>query len=498
MSAMLRYTCLVSVALFLFQSTFAEDPIRGYLANPGSVNEPVKSVFFFAGNWRSGVQFYDYNPSDNRGLYTIHPSDARHLGWSENQANRDFAVQTMTDAGVNVINMSCWGLPGTDNWAFWSPMQTSTSSHDELFDATLGEEILIAPYIESFAPTDNHDGYFFADDFPGTISDPAPILVSLIEDLVNRYLVNPANPQWPSKWVRVYDKNGLERHLVSIIHVASNQASITDQDFAEGFDLVAGAVLESTGIHVGFALDILPPDSYAPGAFKATPSLTGSWLAQQASVLAIQCFLPEIWTGMSDENDLITWKNIYHTSWINTGIPFIHDLTPGYDAHIVFPSSPVFGNTQSWRDLQTQAINDFGSQSFTFNAWNGYTEGFAGVPTLQYGDASYNWICTHFGGNCTSSNELMNRDFRQENLEVLPNPVIHHVKVRLKDQGENIISYKIVTSKGIPSGAWKVEHDHSPVCSIDIDMGNMLPGLYLLEVQTERSTYVKKILKVGE
>ena len=134
---MLRYTCLVSVALFLFQFTFAVDPIRGYLANPGFVNQPVKSVFFFAGNWRNGVQFYDYNPSDNRGLYTVHPSDARHLGWSENQANRDFAVQTMIDAGVNVINMSYWGLPGTDNWAFWSPMQTSTSSHNELFNAAL-------------------------------------------------------------------------------------------------------------------------------------------------------------------------------------------------------------------------------------------------------------------------------------------------------------------------------------------------------------------------
>ena len=215
-------------------------------------------------------------------------------------------------------------------------------------------------------------------------------------------------------------------------------------------------------------------------------------------MLAIQCFLPEIWTGMNDESDLITWKNVYHTSWINTGIPFIHDLTPGYDAHIVFPSSPVFGNTQSWRDLQTQAINDFGSQSFTFNAWNGYTEGFAGVPTVQYGDASYNWICTHFGGNCTNSNELMKWHFRQENLEILPNPVLHHMKVHLKDQGENIISYKIVTSKGIPNIVWKAENDSSPVFSIDIDMGNMFTGLYLLKVQTERSTYVKKILKVGE
>jgi hypothetical protein len=137
---------------------------------------------------------------------------------------------------------------------------------------------------------------------------------------------------------------------------------------------------------------------FAAGNFKAIPTSTGSWLAQQESVLAIQCFLPEIWTGMSNESALITWKRNYHLSWKNTGIPFIHDLTPGYDAHIVFPSSPVYGNTQSWRDLQTQAIGDFGSQSLTFNAWNGYTEGMAGVPSVQYGDAAYFWKCTHFGG----------------------------------------------------------------------------------------------------
>ncbi len=69
----------------LYQLAFAADPEPGYLANPGFENEAIKSVFFFTGNWRNGVQFYDYMPSDNRGLYTLHPTDARHLGWSENQ-----------------------------------------------------------------------------------------------------------------------------------------------------------------------------------------------------------------------------------------------------------------------------------------------------------------------------------------------------------------------------------------------------------------------------
>jgi len=480
----------------LFQFAFAADPEPGSLANPGFENDAIKSVFFFSGNWRNGIQFYDYNPSDNRGLYTLHPSDARHLGWSENQSNRDFTVQSMVDAGVNVINMSYWGLPGTDNWAYWSPMQSSTTSHDELFNAALGKEILIAPYIESFAQTDDYEAYIFADDFPGTIANPAPLLVSKIEDLVNRYLVSPANSQWPSKWARVYDQNGLERYLVSIIHVSSNQGSITDQDFAAGFSRVAEVVFENTGVLVGFALDVLPPDSYAPGNFKATPTSTGSWLAQQESVLAIQCFLPEIWTGESNENALITWKRNYHLSWKNTGIPFIHDLTPGYDAHIVFPASPVYGNTQSWRDLQSQAVGDFGSKSLTFNAWNGYTEGMAGVPTVQYGDATYFWMCSHFAGNCSNSSERMSLEFSQENLELLPNPVISFTEIRLRDQHEYLLSYEIVDSNGVALKVRKTSQNNSPVSSIDIQMEDIQPGLYFLIVKTNKSSYTKKVMKL--
>lgn len=490
-----KFSAFLCLAMVLFQCAFAQDPVPGYLANPGYENEAINSVFFFSGNWRNGLQFYDYNPSDNRGLYTLHPGDARHLGWSENQSNRDFAVQSMIDAGVNVINMSYWGLPGTDNWAFWAPMQSSTTSHDELFNASLGKEILVAPYIESFAQTDDYDRFSFADDFPGTYANPAPLLVSMIEDLFDRYLVNPDHAQWPSKWARIYDQDGQERYLVSVIHVASNQASITDQAFAEGFDRVAEVVFENTGVHVGFALDILPPDNYAPGNFKATPGSTGSWLVQQESVLAIQCFLPEIWTGMSNENTLNTWKRNYLLSWKNTGIPLIHDLTPGYDAHILFPSSPVYGNTQSWRNLQSQAISDFGSQSLTFNAWNGYTEGMAGVPSVQYGDASYSWMCTHFGGSCSNSIEEVNPESSQGNLEIIPNPVLSNTELRLRDQSEHIISYELINSKGIVLHARLINRPNGPVSSIQIPMEDMLPGLYFLRVKTNRSTYATKVLK---
>jgi hypothetical protein len=392
--------------------------------------------------------------------------------------------------------MSYWGLPGTDNWAYWAPMQSSTASHDELFNAALGKGVLIAPYIESFALTEKDNGFSFADDFPGTYDNPAPLLVSMIEDLVDRYLVSPGNSQWPSKWARVYDQDGQERYLVSIIHVASNQASMTDQAFAAGFGRVAEVIFESTGVHVGFALDVLPPDNYAPGTFKATPASTGSWLAQEESVLAIQCFLPEIWTGMSNENDLNTWKRNYLSSWKNTGIPLIHDLTPGYDAHILFPSSPVYGNTQTWRTLQSQAISDFGSQSLTFNSWNGFTEGMAGMPTVQYGSDTYSWLCTHFGGACSSSAESMKGEVPDEDLEILPNPVLHHAEVRLKDQTEQLISYTLVNGSGMILKSRNMNPQNGSVSSFDLPVEDLLPGMFFLIVKTNRSTYARKVLKL--
>jgi hypothetical protein len=372
--------------------TLQAGPEWGRLASPGFENHPIKSTFFFAGNWRNGVQFYETNPSSNIHLYTIHPSDSRHLGWSEREAYRRFAVTTMVDAGINVINMSYWGPRGTDNWAHWAPMQTSTYAHDELFTLATEQNILIAPYIESYAATPQSPGFSFMDDFPGSAQNPAPNLITHITDLLDRYLIHPQNTDWPAQWAQVYDQNGEKRYLFSIIHVASNQGGVTDELFSEGFDRVADKVYEDTGIRIGFALDILPLGTNAPGFFKATPQNTGSWLAQQSSVLAVSCFIPEIWTGSSDDTFLAQWKRQFSSDWIDTGIPFIQDISPGYDAHIVFPGSPIYGNTEQWRQSLSQIIEDLDSEGITFNAWNGYTEGFAGVPTLQYGDASSRWL----------------------------------------------------------------------------------------------------------
>jgi hypothetical protein len=287
-------------------ATLPEDAIWGRLANPGFENEPIKSAFFFAGNARDGVQFYEWNPSPNMNLYTIHPFDERHLQWSENPANRDHAINTMMAAGINVIYMSFWGPRGTDNWAFWAPMQTSTYAHDELFEAALGKNILIAPYIENYAPTARSPGYTFSDCFPGTADDPAPELVARVEELIERYILQPQNGRWSSKWAQVYDQFGQKRYLVCIIGAKSNQEDMTHQRFAEGFDHVAERIYQNMGVSVGFAIDAPPPGTYAWGRFLASPEHTGPWLKQQSSILAIQPYLSGFSLGVTDENTIIS------------------------------------------------------------------------------------------------------------------------------------------------------------------------------------------------
>jgi len=367
------------------------DGVWGRLANPGFENTPIKSVFFFTGNWREGIQFYEYDPSPNTGLYTIYPVDTRHLEWSERAANRAFAVDTMIDAGVNVINMSYWGPRGTDNWAYWAPMQTSTYSHDELFDVAISRNILIAPYIETYAPTARSPGFSFRDCFPGSPDNPAPEFVAHVMDLIDRYVLHPKNHRWADQWARVYNRFGEERYLVCVIGVASAQEDVTDRRFAEGFDWVADRIFRDTGVRVGFAIDAMPPDTYLWAPFLPSAETTGPWLWQQSSIIAIQPYFSGHSIGVNEEDTIIEWKRRFSSKWISTGIPFVQDISPGFDARIVFPGPHIFGNTNSWREAQSELIVRLKCQGVTFSAWNGYTEGYAGVPTTEYGDATYQW-----------------------------------------------------------------------------------------------------------
>ena len=391
-------------------------PLWGLLANADFQGRAVKSVYFFAGDWKVSNQiFYEsISPDPNDALYTLHPTDARHLGWSEQQANRDFALDAIATAGANVIDLSYWGERGTDRWALWAPMQCSTYAHDQVFDAALSHNLLIMPAIESAAATNlnpqtgkpyqcgtppnvhtgNSPAYFFSSDFPGDSNNPAPGLVTQILDLIVRYLLAPQNRQWPSRWAQVYDRFGQARYAITIIQASSTQPGVNDGSFAAGLDAVANLISTKTGIQVGFILDPLPGNAYS-----LTP-YAGAALAQAKSFLAIRPFISEIAMGSDDLRALLPSKQSYVEAWLAAGVPLLLDVSPGYDAHIVFPAKNNaywrIANDDIWHNGQTQMIvSNAGGNSIrgiAFNTWNGYTEGYAAVSTLELGGQAYTWL----------------------------------------------------------------------------------------------------------
>lgn len=364
----------------------------GRLATAGCENRRIKTTLFFAGQARDGSAPYDCQPRPNLSLYTVHPRGAHHLNWSISRANRDRTLNEMAAAGINVITMSSWGersRPCTSGWAADAPMQTAPAANDELFAAAIGQPLLLMPLLESRA------GWSFRDEFP-TDADgrPAPGTISQINALIRRYLQDPAHPEWADRWASVHDRTGEPRYAVVLIHAASERLAPTDhQAFADGLDRIAAEVFRATQVKVGFFLDVLPPGTNAPGRFRPTPEDTGPCLRRTASVLGIQCFLPEVWLGERPEGERLAWKRDFAARWFRTGLPFLMDVSPGYDNHLVFPKHRLrYGLDDAWREALAGMVRDFGEGGMVFNSWNGYTEGMAAVPTQEHGDTFYRWL----------------------------------------------------------------------------------------------------------
>lgn len=359
----------------------------GTLANPGFRQHRIKSTLFFSGQARDGSNPYGCNPTNNMPLYTVHPVDERHLNWSTDPVNRQLVIDEMVQAGINVVSMSSWDVSSGQcdgYWFLYAPMQTSPASHDELFEA-VGNSLLIMPFIES------HTYWNFRDEFPRTEDGQvAPGAVNQIVDLIERYLHNPEHPEWAERWARVYDREGEPRYAVVIIHVASKRLEPDKHPhFAHGFDTLAEEVFRETGTLVGFFIDVLPP--VTSSEFRASPEETGPFLYKRTSILGIQCFIPEIGLGGSNDDERIERKRDFSRRWAETEIPFIMDISPGYNAYIVFPNSPYYGFTNIWVNELTDMVNDF-ADGLVYNSWNGYTEGMAAVPTHEHGDVFYEWL----------------------------------------------------------------------------------------------------------
>ena len=159
---------------------------------------------------------------------------------------------------------------------------------------------------------------------------------------------------------------------------------------------VADKIRSLRQINIGFVLDPLPGPEYS-----LTPS-TATALAATRSFLAIEPFISEIAMGTDDLRSLIPLKQQFVNAWLTAGVPFILDVSPGYDAHIVFPKADYsywrIPNDVIWHNGQTQMIATMAGtnaiRGITFNTWNGFTEGYAAMATLEYGAQSYSWLQT--------------------------------------------------------------------------------------------------------
>ena len=359
----------------------------GRLATTGYRRERPIATLFFPGEARDGTMQYEFAATSNLELFTEHPADQRLLHWSSDPSSRVLALDQMVETGVNVILMSNWGPRGSNAWSKWAPMQSSTYSHDEVMSAIGTRPLLVVPFLES------NPEWAFRSDFPGTPQDPAPELVDRIIDLVQRGLLEPDDPSWPSKWAQIYGPDGRPRRAISIIH-ASSDTSMSDEDYVEALDDVADAVEDATGVKVGFLLDALPPNSFAPGNFFPAPWRTARPMRRSKSILGICAFLPEIWSGIGDDpGDLqrLAWKRDYIADWVESGVPTLVDVSPGYDASIVFPGSVRYGHTEAWRESLRQMVAELGDDGVVLNSWNGYTEAMSMVPTTERGDVVFLW-----------------------------------------------------------------------------------------------------------
>jgi hypothetical protein len=164
-------------------------------------------------------------------------------------------------------------------------------------------------------------------------------------------------------------------------------------------------VFRSTGQKVGFTLDLIPmppdhpaisnhradqncgtsddPANWWRDTFLTDPETTGPLLRQSGTVLAIQAFIPEVWSDIQpNESRMREWKIEWIRRWVLNGPPVFLDVSPGYATHENFDSRrPVrgWGWNDEWFNFQSE-LKATGIRGITFNTWNGYTEGYAAVP----------------------------------------------------------------------------------------------------------------------
>ena len=378
---------------------------RGLLASTGFEGQPMKGTYFFPGE----------TIKENAWLYTAHPLDPRDEHWNNSDpATRGWVMDRMVYAHVNTVVMSYWS-----NMPQWSPMEIVPATLSGVLDAVQERPLVVMPAIESGSDPDHPEipQWEFSGEFPINPGgfELAPGLVQRIGWLVELFHSHM------HLWAKMYDRDGYPRYAVHLLHVGSDlieqDAPGADEMFAHAFDIVAAEVEVRFSIRVGFTLDVIGGKRYSPN-----PREAGAALERTASVLAIQGFASEVFSKLVEngprcyEDDwrrcvpydnnvdnlerLADWKRAAIRDWVDTGVPVILDVSNGFDGRIVWRreinGTGFWGDNldytdDRWRNWMSQ-LKGFGVKGITFNTWNGYTEGYAAVPSREHGWTVYNWL----------------------------------------------------------------------------------------------------------
>jgi hypothetical protein len=197
-----------------------------------------------------------------------------------------------------------------------------------------------------------------------------------------------------------------------------------DKEFARAFDEVAAQVEARYQISIGFTLDAIGNQRYS-----AYPNQAGAALERTRSVLAVQGFASEVfsrkvrsgprcaqqknWLECQPQDNnidnlerLADWKREAVLDWVRTGVPLILDVNNGFDGRIVWSKVPegafYWGDNldyteDRWRNWMSQLkwisqLKGSGIKGITFDSWNGYTEGYAAVPSIEHGSTVVDWL----------------------------------------------------------------------------------------------------------
>ena len=392
-------------------ASLSHPELRGLLGSPGLEGRPVKGVYFFPGSTGGNV-----------GLYTTHPLDPRDQEWNRNAYDRSLVIDRMVRAHVNTIVLSYWS-----NMPQWSPMFIEppyppfgvSPTWTAVLDAIEHRHVVVMPAIEGGYDAKNPQipHWEFATEFP---IDPGKF--ELAHGLVERigWLVELFRGRM-HLWARLFDREGQLRYAINLLHVGSdlidqNEPGV-DETFAHAFDIVAAEVYGRFKISVGFTLDAIGGKRYSP-----YPTAAGAALERTTSVLAVQGFASEVFSGLvknapacadgadwrtcapAHDNNLdnlealLNWKSAAVKDWIRTGVPVILDVSNGFDGRIVWAAAGAgfWGDNldyteDRWRNWMSQ-LKGPGLKGITFNTWNGYTEGYAATPSREHGWTVYNWL----------------------------------------------------------------------------------------------------------